>query len=68
MRDDEIDDLELPPEDPVTALLDQLDSDEDFGAPAEPPAPVRSRREIDDLVDRILDEELKRLNEWKRKG
>jgi hypothetical protein len=70
MRDDEIEDQELepPPEDPVTAMLDRLDSAEGFGAPDEapPPDPARSRRELDRLVDQILDEELKRLNE--RKG
>jgi hypothetical protein len=48
-------DLELP---------DGLDSEEDFGAPDEPahdPPPL-SRREIDSLVDRALDEELKQLS------
>jgi hypothetical protein len=70
MRDDEIDDLipEPPPEDPVTTMLDRLDSVEGFGAPDEtsPPSPARSRRELDRLVDQILEDELKRLNE--RKG
>jgi hypothetical protein len=71
MRDDEIDDQALEPpqdDDPVTAMLDRLDSTENFGAPAEapPPAPVRSRRELDNLVDQILEDELKRINE--RKG
>lgn len=69
MRDDEIEDQDPePPEDPVTAMLDRLDSAEDLGAPDEAPPrnPARSRRDLDDLVDRILDEELKRLNE--RKG
>jgi hypothetical protein len=65
MADDEID--EPKPElddDPVSAMLDRLDSVKDFGAPEEapPPAPARSRRELDRLVDEILDEELKRLN------
>jgi hypothetical protein len=67
MRDDEIDGLipEPPPEDPVSAMLDRLDSTEDFGAPGEAPpsSPARSRRELDRLVDRILDDELERLNE-----
>ncbi|HEY0514230.1 MAG TPA: hypothetical protein VGH73_20165 [Thermoanaerobaculia bacterium] len=64
MRDDEIDSLEFPPDDPRNAKLDQLETDEDFGAPDEPPpvAPALSRREIDDLVEKALDEELKRLN------
>lgn len=70
MRDDESEDQdsEPSPDDPVTTLLDRLDSAEDLGAPDEapPPHPARSRRELDRLVDEILDEELKRLNE--RKG
>jgi hypothetical protein len=70
MRDDEIDDLipEPPPEDPVTAMLDRLDSVEGFGAPDEapPPSPALKRQELDRLVDQILDDELKRLSE--RKG
>ena len=70
MRDEEIEDQapEPPADDPVTAMLDRLDSGEDLGAPDEvpPPGPARSRRELDRLVDQILDEELKRLNE--RKG
>lgn len=70
MRNDEIEDTipEPPPEDPVSTMLDQLDSVEGFGAPEEapPPGPARSRRELDELVDQILDEELKRLSE--RKG
>lgn len=69
MADEEIDDDPSPEtDDPVTAMLDRLDSVEDFGAPDEapPPAPERSRRELDRLVDEILDEELKRLSE--RKG
>ena len=70
MRDDEIDDPspEPPPEDPVTAMLDRLDSVEGFGAPDEEPpsSPALNRRELDHLVDQILDDELKRLNE--RKG
>jgi hypothetical protein len=68
MTDEEIDDQESEgPPDPVTAMLDRLDSVEGFGAPDEapPPAPARSRRELDDLVDQILDDELQRLNERK---
>jgi hypothetical protein len=45
-------------------ILDRLDSAEDFGAPDEPahdPPPL-SRPEIDRLVDRVLDEELKLLS------
>ena len=69
MADDEIDepkpDLD---DDPVSAMLDRLDSVKDFGAPDEapPPAQARSRRELDHLVEEILAEELKRLTE--RKG
>jgi hypothetical protein len=63
---DEIDDEvpELPPEDPITAMLEGLDTLEGTGAPGEalPPAPALNHREIDDLVDQILDEELKRLS------
>jgi len=70
MTDEEIDDLipEPPQDDPVTTMLDRIDSTEGFGAPDEAPTPVppRSRRDLDELVDQILDDELKRLNE--RKG
>jgi hypothetical protein len=70
MIDDEIDDEvpELPPEDPITAMLEGLDTLEGIGAPGEglPPAPAMERREIDALVDEVLDDELKRLSE--RKG
>jgi hypothetical protein len=64
MRNDEIEDApEPPPEHPLTAMLERLDSPEDFGAPDEaPPSPTLNRRELDELVDRVLDEELKRLN------
>jgi hypothetical protein len=65
MRDDEIEEApELPPEDPLTAMLEGLDSLEGFGAPGEtpPPAPALSHQEIDVLVDEILDDELKRLS------
>ncbi|MBW8874066.1 MAG: hypothetical protein JF614_03820 [Acidobacteria bacterium] len=63
MRDDEIEELEIPPEDSA-AFLDRLDSDlDDLGAGEHPPTgPPLSRREIDDLVDRVLDEEVARLN------
>lgn len=66
MADEEIEDQEpkLPDGDPVSSMLDRIDSVEGFGAPDEAPepAPARSRRELDRLVDEILDEELKRLN------
>jgi hypothetical protein len=72
MRDDEIDDAPERPEeeDLATTLLDRLDSDEELGAPDEPPpaAPSLSRREVDALVDRVLDEELKRVSGSKRTG
>jgi hypothetical protein len=74
MTDDEIYDEfdedvpELPPEDPITAMLEGLDTLEGIGAPGETPpaASALSRREIDDLVDEVLDDELKRLSA--RKG
>ncbi len=70
MADEETDEQEPKPpqDDPVTAMLERIDSVVDFGAPDEAPptAPDRSRRELDRLVDEILDEELKRLSE--RKG
>jgi hypothetical protein len=70
MADDEIEEPKPEPkdDDPVSAMLDRLDSVEGFGAPDEAPepAPARSRRELDRLVEEILDEELDRLNE--RKG
>ena len=58
------DDEELPTEDPITAMLDRLDSTEDFGVPDEtpPPTPALNRRELDDLVEQIVDEELQRIN------
>jgi hypothetical protein len=66
MIDDEIDEEvpELPPEDPITAMLEGLDTLEGIGAPGEGPpmAPALDRWEIDALVDQVLDEELKRLN------
>jgi len=66
MIDDEIDDEvpELPPEDSITAMLEGLDTLDGIGAPGEtpPPAPPLNRREIDDLVDQVLDDELKRLS------
>ncbi|HEX4961313.1 MAG TPA: hypothetical protein VF173_10780 [Thermoanaerobaculia bacterium] len=62
MRDDEIEELEIPQDD-AASFLDRLDSDlDDFGAREHPPAgPPLSRREIDDLVDHVLDEEVARL-------
>lgn len=70
MRNDELDNLEFPPDDATTAMLDKLDADEEFGAPDEPlpVAPPVSRREIDVLIDEVLDSELKKLNDSKRKG
>jgi len=71
MRDDGIDEEldDLPPDDP-TSVLERLDAGfEDFGAPDEQPpsgAPL-SRREIDELVDQVLIEELARLNGGKSK-
>jgi hypothetical protein len=67
MIDDEMYDEdvpELPPENPITAMLEGLDSLEGIGAPGEtpPPAAALSRRQIDDLVDEVLDDELKRLS------
>ena len=67
MADEEIEEpsQEAQDDDPATALLERIDSVEGFGAPEEtpPPTPERSRRELDRLVDEILDEELKRLSE-----
>jgi hypothetical protein len=62
MRDDEIDDAQQPPDHPITALLERLDSEEDFDAGGEDPPPAIGRREADALVDLIVEEELKRLN------
>ncbi len=53
-----------PEETEVEMILDRLDADDDLGAldePARDPAPL-SRQEIDRLVDRALDEELKQLS------
>jgi len=63
MRDEDIEELEIPPDD-ATSFLDRLDSDlDDLGAGDQPPTgPPLSRQEIDDLVDRVLDEEVARLN------
>jgi hypothetical protein len=67
MRDDEIDDAHQPPDHPVTAMLERLDSDDDFDAGDEvEQLPAIDRREVDALVDLIVGEELERLNE--RKG
>ncbi|HEV7507287.1 MAG TPA: hypothetical protein VGS07_20530 [Thermoanaerobaculia bacterium] len=62
MRDEDIEELEIPPDD-ATSFLDRLDSDlDDLGAGDHPPTgPPLSRKEIDDLVDRVLDEEVARL-------
>jgi hypothetical protein len=62
MRDEDIEDLEIPSDD-ATSFLDRLDSDlDDLGAGDHPPTGPALRREIDDLVDRVLDEEVARLN------
>jgi hypothetical protein len=62
MIDDEIDDAQQP-DHPVTAMLERLDSDDDFDAGDEvDQLPTISRREVDALVDLIVDEELKRLD------
>lgn len=62
MRDEDIEELEIPPDD-ATSFLDRLDSDlDDLGAGDHPPTgPPLSRKEIDDLVDQVLDEEVARL-------
>ena len=65
MTDDEIEEIpELPPEDSITAMLEELDTLDGIGAPGEtpPPVPALNRREIDDLVNQVLDDELKRLS------
>jgi hypothetical protein len=63
MRDEDIEELEIPPDD-ATSFLDRLDSDlDDLGTADHPPTgPPLSRKEIDDLVDQVLDEEVARLN------
>jgi hypothetical protein len=66
MRDDEIDDARQPPDHPITAMLERLDSDEGLDAGDEEEAPSAiDRREVDALVDLIVGEELDRLNERK---
>ena len=66
MIDDEIDEEipDLPPEDSITGMLEGLDTLEGTGDPGEgPPAvPALNHREIDDLVNEILDDELNRLS------
>ncbi len=63
MRDEDIEELEIPPDD-ASSFLDRLDSDlDDLGAGDHPlTGPPLSRREIDELVDRVLDEEVARLD------
>ncbi len=63
MRDEDIEELDIPPDD-ATSFLDRLDSDlDDLGAGDHPPTgPALSRKEIDDLVEQVLDEEVARLN------
>jgi hypothetical protein len=68
MRDDDLDDSpdDVQPDDP-TSFLDRLDAEADFEdvtAPDEQPlspAPL-SRQEVDEVVDRVLTEELARLS------
>jgi hypothetical protein len=62
MRDDEIDDAQKPSDHPVTAMLERLDSEEEFDAGDDDPLPAIGRREVDALVDMIVEEELKRLH------
>jgi hypothetical protein len=62
---------DFPPDDP-TSVLEGLDAElEGFGAPDPdeplPSASPLSRREIDELVDRMVSEELERL-ERKKSG
>jgi len=66
MRDDEIEDTRQPPDHPVIALLERLESDEDLDDGDEEDLLAIDRREVDALVDLIVGEELDRLNE--RKG
>jgi hypothetical protein len=66
MRDDETDEARQPPDHPVTALLERLESDEDLDDGDEDDLLAIDRREVDALVDLIVGEELDRLNE--RKG
>jgi hypothetical protein len=63
MRDDEInEDLEDFASDDLTSALERLDAGfEDFVVPDEPSSPL-SRKEIDDLVEQVIAEELARLN------
>jgi hypothetical protein len=68
MRDDDLDEnLDDVPPDDSTSFLDRLDAEADFEDVTAPdgqplsPAPL-SRREVDDLVDRVLTEELARLS------
>jgi hypothetical protein len=67
MQDEDIEELEIPPDD-ATSFLDRLDSDlDDLGAGDHPPTgPPLSRKEIDDLVERVLDEEVARLGPKKK--
>ena len=63
MKDEELEDFEIPPDDPAS-FLDQLDSDlEEFGGPDDHPStsPPLSRPEIDEQIDSALEEELARL-------
>ena len=63
MRDEELEEFEIPPDDPAS-FLEQLDSDlDDFSGPGDhrQTSPPLSRPEIDEQIDSALDEELERL-------
>jgi hypothetical protein len=68
MTDEEFDEMEeppeLPPENAITAMLEGLDFLEGHGDPGETPpvVPALNSREIDALVDQVLDDELRRLS------
>jgi hypothetical protein len=62
MRDDEInEDVEGFASNDLTTALERLDAFEDLVAPDEPSSPL-NRKEIDDLVEQVIGEELARLN------
>lgn len=69
MRNDETEEEQDLPQDDATSILDEIETGGFLGpAPELPPAgPPLSRREIDDLVDRVLTEELQRLNDPKKR-
>ncbi|MFL6193994.1 MAG: hypothetical protein ACJ75H_07475 [Thermoanaerobaculia bacterium] len=69
MRDEEIEEFPDLPVDDATSVLDEIGAGEDSAVIPElpPTGPPLSRREIDDLVDRVLNDELKRLNDPTKK-